>query len=49
MTHNQGVVGSCPTGPTLIIKELQEIVTPFFYALARFLQGIMEFTVGKES
>jgi len=23
LTHNQGVVGSCPTGPTLRIKHLQ--------------------------
>jgi hypothetical protein len=31
LTHNQGVPGSCPGGPTLIYSHLHLIVGGFFY------------------
>ncbi|MEI7830976.1 MAG: hypothetical protein WCI31_14460 [Prolixibacteraceae bacterium] len=35
-THNQGVVGVCPTGPTLKIKHLQDrLVSVFCFAPGR--------------
>ena len=31
LTHNQGVVGSSPTGPTLIISHLQNIFCEWLF------------------
>ena len=43
VTHNQGVVGSCPTGPTLRIKHLQGRLVGVFYFTPGRRQDLGEF------